>query len=69
MLSSEGPVERFLKFCIGVFEHDGGFSNGKPTFKHQTNGIYLCWSPKSCWGVSKMIEIKYEIKRQQQQLV
>lgn len=72
-LSSEGPAKKFQKECLGIFELDGGFSNGKPTYKHQTNERYLHWAPPSLttpisrWSVSKIIEMKYQIKRQQQQ--
>ena len=61
LLTSNGIAKEFHEECMGFYELDGGFSNGKPTYKHDVNDRYIFCSPKLRWSVSKAMEIRYYI--------
>ena len=58
LLTSNGPAKEYQKQCMGFYELDGGFSNGKPTYKHKVNDRYIHWAPNSKWSVSANVKVK-----------
>ena len=62
MISSKGAASKFHEDCLGIYVHDGGFSNKKPRYKHEKYNRYLHWTQddhgKSWWLVRKRLRRK-----------
>ena len=56
LVQSDGPAKVFQAESLGIYNLDGGFSNGKPTYKHALHDRYIHWSLGSHWMVSKITQ-------------
>ena len=54
MITSKSLAKDFQTGSLGEYVLDGGFSNGKPTYKHVSNQHYIHWTQNPySWMVIK----------------
>jgi len=64
MITSDGIAKEFQSECLGNYVLDGGFSNGKPTYKHVSNNRFIHWDPTSNWMLPwEQLKDGFTIKR------